>query len=234
MYLLLISLTLFTCDNEPVEFRPITDTDADMVQDNVDNCPNIANANQLDTDGDGLGDACDDDDDNDTIPDNQDNCPNTPNQDQLDTDNDGIGDVCDDIEPLFRCENGVAGEYPCESYDLMAQVTLEELTNNSNVSGNDIWGWTDPLNGNEYAIVCTTAGTSFVDISDPVNPTMLGFLPTATNNSLWRDVKVYNNHAFVVSEAANHGMQVFDLTRLRSVTGAPVTFCLRSFFIAST
>ena len=35
---------------------------------------------------------------------------------------------------------------------------------------------------------------------------------------------MYQNHAFIVSEASGHGMQVFDLTRLRDVTGAPVTF----------
>ena len=44
-------------------------------------------------------------------------------------------------------------------------------------------------------------------------------------NSGWRDVKVYQNHAFVVSEASGHGMQVFDLTQLRDVSkSSPVTF----------
>jgi len=60
-----------------------------------DNCPNIANPSQLDTDGDGQGDACDDDDDNDTIPDTTDNCPLVINPDQADTDGDGQGDACD-------------------------------------------------------------------------------------------------------------------------------------------
>ena len=40
---------------------------------------------------------------------------------------------------------------------------------------------------------------------------------------MWRDIKVYANHAFIVSEAIDHGMQVFDLTRLRGVS-APETF----------
>lgn len=42
-------------------------------------------------------------------------------------------------------------------------------------------------------------------------------MPTETENSLWRDAKVYQNYAFVVSEASGHGLQVFDLTRLRDV-----------------
>ena len=67
-------------------------------------------------------------------------------------------------------------------------------------------------------------GTAFIDISDPINPIYVGKLGTATVNSSWRDVKVYNDYAFIVSEASNHGMQVFDLTRLRNVTNPPETF----------
>jgi choice-of-anchor B domain-containing protein len=63
-----------------------------------------------------------------------------------------------------------------------------------------------------------------VDISDPVNPLYLGKLPTQTSSSPWRDIKVYNNYAFIVSEAGGHGMQIFDLTELRSVVSPPVTF----------
>ena len=75
---------------------PPSDMDNDGVFDTNDNCPNTANADQLDTDGDGIGDVCDDDDDNDTILDINDNCPLIANTDQLDTNGDGEGDVCDD------------------------------------------------------------------------------------------------------------------------------------------
>jgi len=60
--------------------------------------------------------------------------------------------------------------------------------------------------------------TAFVRISDPQNPVIVGRLPTNTVNSSWRDIKVHSNHAYIVSEATGHGMQVFDLTRLRGVT----------------
>ena len=119
------------------------------------------------------------------------------------------------------CINGFAGIYPCNDYDLMSQITLSQM---SASDGNDSWGWTDPLNGNEYALIGLNNGTAFIDISDPINPVYLGKLPTATGNSPWRDVKVYSNHAFIVSEASNHGMQVFDLTRLRNVANPPQTF----------
>lgn len=118
------------------------------------------------------------------------------------------------------CAGGFAGSYPCKNVDLLAFMPLNSIGGGN---ANDIWGWTDPLNGKEYAIMGRTSGTSFVDISDPVNPVYLGSLPPHTANSDWRDIKVYANHAYIVSEAAGHGMQVFDLTRLRNVSSPPVT-----------
>ena len=123
--------------------------------------------------------------------------------------------------PMAVCINGFAGIYPCNGYDLMANITLNTL---GAQSGNDSWGWTDPTTNKEYALVGTDVNTSFVDITVPNNPIYLGSLPTATVSSSWRDVKVYNNHAFIVSEASNHGMQVFDLTRLRDITNPPEIF----------
>ncbi len=122
---------------------------------------------------------------------------------------------------IIPCENGLAGIYPCNGYDLITNINLGALNAQS---GNDIWGWTDPSNGNEYALMGVNNGTVFIDISDPVNPVMLGKLDTQTESSPWRDVKVHNNFAYIVSEAASHGVQVFDLTRLRDVVNPPVTF----------
>ena len=96
------------------------------------------------------------------------------------------------------CENGLAGQYPCNGYDLQVFIPITDFNADN---ANDSWGWTDPEDGTEYALVGLDNGTAFLDISDPINPTYLGKLPTHTNSSLWRDVKVYNNYAFVVSEA---------------------------------
>ena len=104
-------------------------------------------------------------------------------------------------------------------------------------------------------------GISFVDISDPNNPVVVGKLDEATfatkligeeaenefpactfgignsplaknvtQGAVWRDVKVFDNHAFVVSDGQIHGMQVFDLTRLREYDGAPLVFTEDAFY----
>lgn len=129
------------------------------------------------------------------------------------------------------CENGLAGGvYPCNQTILMGHLSPEDLmaTFHNGFYLNDIWGWTDPETQDEYAIVGLTDGVAFVRITDPVNPLMLGKLnetpiPAGSRvmhgESSWRDIKVYQNHAFIVSDLNyEHGMQVFDLTKLRSLT----------------
>ncbi len=163
-----------------------------------------------------------DDGDNDGISDIDDNCPSISNPGQEDLDNDGIGDVCDPLVQARRiCDDGLAGIFPCNDYDLMAHITLDDL---SALAGNDSWGWTDTSTNKEYALMGLDNGTAFIDISDPIKPIYLGKLSTASVNSSWRDVKVYQNYAFIVSEAIEHGMQVFDLTKLRNVASPPQTF----------
>ncbi len=125
------------------------------------------------------------------------------------------------------CESGFAAGYPCNGYDLQSYISLGQMNASG---GNDSWGWTDPQDGKEYALVGLNNGTAFIDISNPADPIYLGKLPTQTSSSIWRDIKVYNNYAFIVSEASGHGMQVFDLTRLRDVVSPPVTFWIDAFY----
>ena len=122
-----------------------------------------------------------------------------------------------------QCEEGNADGYGCSNIDLLAHMPIDTFSSEAS-RGNDIWGWTDPTNGKEYALVGLDNGTAFVDISNPTNPVNLGFLPTETTATTWRDIKTYADHAFIGSEAPGHGIQVFDLTRLRGLTGPAQTF----------
>lgn len=124
-----------------------------------------------------------------------------------------------------QCTGGSAGGYPCLNINLQSILPITELGGNSNHKLNDIWGWTDPLTGKEYAIVGREGGTSFVDVSDANNPFLVAYLPTADGVDAWRDIKVYNDHAYIVADLSrnrNHGMQVYDLRLLTSITPGSV------------
>lgn len=75
---------------------------------------------------------------------------------------------------------------------------------------NDIWGYEDE-DGNEYAIVGTTKGTSIVDVTDPLNPLEIYWLEGL--ESVWRDPKVHGDYAYVTTEA-EEGMTIIDLSPL--------------------
>lgn len=126
-----------------------------------------------------------------------------------------------------KCEQGTAGEFSCSNVDLVAFLPTQSFGAPRGIMMNDLWGWTDPETGHEIAIVGRMDATVFLDVTDAANPVWLGTLPLTegARPNLWRDMKVYKDHAFIVSDGAGpHGMQVFDLRRLRHVTAPPETF----------
>lgn len=129
---------------------------------------------------------------------------------------------------MVSCEGGQAEAFDCDNMDLASFMPISELGGARGVRLNDIWGWTDPETDNEYALVGRMDGTSFVDVTDPYNPIYVGELPATEGSrpNTWRDMKVYNNHIFVVADnAGEHGMQIFDMTQLRGLDGSnPVSF----------
>jgi choice-of-anchor B domain-containing protein len=113
------------------------------------------------------------------------------------------------------CIGGSADGFACSGVSLRARLPLADM---DGTRGNDIWGWADPATGDEYALMGLSNGTAFVRVTDPDHPEFLGRLPTQTTSSTWRDIKVYQNHAYIVADGAgDHGLQVFDLTRLRGM-----------------
>jgi choice-of-anchor B domain-containing protein len=135
-------------------------------------------------------------------------------------------------------ETGMAGGedgFPCKNMDLVNFLTGIEL--GSPYASNpepmytstfisDIWGWNDPIYGNEYALVSLWDGTSIVDITYPRDPEVVVFVETTRGVTdgmdgrfnIWRDIKVINDVMYVGSEVSFHGVQTFDLTQLRELS----------------
>jgi len=97
------------------------------------------------------------------------------------------------------------------SYNLSLLGTYEW----NNTEGSDIWGWVDPVNQNEYALVGLNDGFSCVNVSNPSNPIEEFYISDV--NSTWRDVKTWGNYAYVTTEA-NAGLLIVDLTDMTGNT----------------
>ena len=139
-----------------INTNPVTDSDSDTVLDYLDNCPNDANTDQSDIDGDTVGDVCDDDidgdgvlnagdafptdanettdSDADGIGDNSDICPEDSDVSQADTDSDGQGDACDadiDGDGVLNNIETALGFDPADASDgaAAAAAALEAINN---------------------------------------------------------------------------------------------------------
>ncbi len=124
-----------------------------------------------------------------------------------------------------ECVEGLASGYACSRMHLQSFLPIQLLGGGPGVGLNDVWGWQDAKTGRRYAIVGRTNGTAFVDVTYPDAPVYVGNLPShGGRNSSWRDIKVYQDHAYIVADAQpGHGLQVFDLRTLRGVT-TPTNF----------
>ena len=132
-----------------------------------------------------------------------------------------VGDVSPGGVPMeamsdIRCEDGMAGMFPCHKVDLASFTPLPDL---EATFVNDVWGWEDAATGTQIAIVGTIEGTSFVDVTDGTAPVYLGRLPAPVPGffNLWGDARVYGDHAYIGSEAS--GVQIVDMTQFVGADG---------------
>ena len=122
-----------------------------------------------------------------------------------------------------RCDEGAAAGFSCEGVDLLAFLPTSAIGGEPWERVSDVWGWTDPQTGREYALVGRSGGAAVVDLTDPAGPRYVGVIPA--NPSGARDLKVYADHLFFTGDGAGeHGLVVFDLTRLRSAPAEPTEF----------
>jgi choice-of-anchor B domain-containing protein len=99
-----------------------------------------------------------------------------------------------------------------ENLDAVAFIPIADMLANT---ANDLASWYDEEEDQTYLLVGCDNGTAFFKMLPGARPLYMGKLPTQSVPSLWRDIKVVHDHAYVVSEAPGHGMQVLALNALR-------------------
>ncbi|MCB9897868.1 MAG: choice-of-anchor B family protein [Planctomycetes bacterium] len=102
---------------------------------------------------------------------------------------------------------GSTVSFPSSGVSLMAWLPLSEFASSA---GSDCWAYTSG-SGREYAIMGTNASVGFVEVTDPGAPTVVAVFPAVASS--WRDIKVYQDHAYWVSEGGD-GIQVADMSAI--------------------
>ena len=174
-------------------YTPIEDADRDGVADDDDNCPSTSNASQTDTDGDGLGDACDEDDDNDGLKDDVEEELGTDPQDD-DTDGDGVTDAKD--------------AYPSDPERTQMEPQQEEVSEASDLKAieeNVVAEEASPTNENtaDAAVQASEAETVSVDtpLIERVSGSVLTVSPRSSFVFVRRDWKTYEFEALAVEDS---------------------------------
>ena len=132
--------------------------------------------------------------------------------------------------------SGSGGPFASHNVVLLCHLEVAEIGGGGNsVLVNDCWGWTDSATDRKFAIVGLTNACSFIEVTDPENPLYLGKLDTAEvgQNRFWRDMKVHNDHVFIVADGSGNdqGIQVLDLSQLLTADpSSPIDFTATSHF----
>ncbi len=83
------------------------------------------------------------------------------------------------------------------------------------VKYNSVWGWKNPKNNVEYAILGQGKGTAIIDLSNPTAPTRAAFVPGRRDKCIWREYKTYKNYLYAISDDASpNSFQIIDLSYL--------------------
>jgi hypothetical protein len=102
------------------------DADADGLSDGSDNCPTVANANQMNSDADTLGNACD-------------NCITVANQNQMNQDGDEYGDACEQPNCVTVINHWVvpSGDADCDGWTDVRETFSGTVTNQKCMATSD-------------------------------------------------------------------------------------------------
>ncbi len=93
---------------------------------------------------------------------------------------------------------------PAQNISLQAQLRFDQELS-------DIWGYTDEMD-REFAIVGLNRAVAVVNVTTPDAPNLISVIEGP--RSIWRDIKTYNDHAFVITDSEGLGLHVLDLSDL--------------------
>ncbi|CZT14738.1 uncharacterized protein RCC_00701 [Ramularia collo-cygni] len=128
------------------------------------------------------------------------------------------------------CKNGLAvakkGDplqtFKCNGIDMYDFKSHEELGSPTG-EGSGSWGW--QYGGREFIALGQSDGTAFAEVTKLGKLVYLGRLPQQSTPVIWREIKVNGNYLVVGSEAVDHGIQIFDMRKLLTVSPLrPKTF----------
>jgi choice-of-anchor B domain-containing protein len=138
------------------------------------------------------------------------------------------------VRPKLRTRQAALhGAFPASDVALLAW--LDPAACCEGQTSNDIWGYTDASTGREYALMLYRTGLAVVDVTSPSAVAVVGRV--ASPPSQWKDIKVYQHFAFLVTENATAASQLV-VVDLAAVSSGHVTVVqnttLASAGIAST
>ncbi len=108
-----------------------------------------------------------------------------------------------------------AQPYSASNFTLISVISPETYTNSYNDKYSGCWGWYQAAKNKEYAIAGSSSGTYWVDVTNPVTPTVSAFRPGKITTTVWREIKTYQNYCYVVSDDGGpNSFQIFDMQYL--------------------
>lgn len=105
--------------------------------------------------------------------------------------------------------------YASSNFSLISVISPETFTNSYGAKYSGCWGWYQASLNKEYAIACSSMGTYWVDVTNPLTPTVCAYSAGTSSLGVWREVKTYQNYCYVICDDNNsNGFQIYDMTNL--------------------
>ena len=120
------------------------------------------------------------------------------------------------ITLLFLQVNKSLAQYAAQNITLYANWNDPNVVSEPvyNIKYNSVWGWVDST-GKEYAIIGSTAGTYFIDVTNPSTPVVKDYVAGKRDSCIWREYKTYGKYLYIVSDdPAPNSFQIIDLSYL--------------------